>query len=338
MPTVREPASNHGSEPVETIEVSRSHPGAFGSGGAWFVALCGVLRSTDLFFRIGALKALSVLTLIAWEHLVNAVLVIPLAWQNRRYYRRVTRTEAILFLLIGVGASACGILSFTAAFRRLNPALVILLQKLQPLITIGLGVTVLKERPQPRFWPLAILAIASSYFMTFSLINPFNVEWWQLASGAVFALTAAFFWGGGTAWGKLLLGTYPQSFLLANRFLLGACFTTLLALASGRGLRFDLVVNTSDLLLDDIAYMAIVPGLLATAAFYHGLNRLPAAITSILELIFPLSSVIIMWVWFKRPLDGVQVTAAVLLCWAMYMISAVPEPADASGAEASKLT
>ncbi|HNV71270.1 MAG TPA: DMT family transporter [Candidatus Ozemobacteraceae bacterium] len=294
-------------------------------GGAWFVALCGMLRSTDLFFRIGALKALSTLTLIAWEHLVNAVLVLPLAWRNRRYYRQVTRTEMLLFLLIGVGASACGILFFTAAFRRLNPALVILLQKLQPLITIGLGIAVLKEQPRRHFWLFAGLAIASSYFVTFSLSNPFQVEWWQLASGAGYAVAAAFFWGGGTAWGKLLLGKYPQSFLLANRFLLGAVFTVMLAMLTGRGLRYDLVVTGTEPLLDDIAYMALIPGLLATAAFYHGLNRLPAAITSILELIFPLSSVIIMWVWFDRPIDGVQIAAAMILFWSMYMVSRDPE-------------
>lgn len=319
--------------------------------GIGMLLLCGILRSTDLFFRVPMLERFSVLTLIAWEHLINAVLVLPILLPRLGQWRRVTPGDAALLLLVGWGASAGGVLAFTQAFAYLNPALVILLQKLQPLITIGLSVAIGGEVPGRRFWPWAMLAIVCSYLVTFSLTDPYSPAGFEMAIGAGFAILAATFWGGGTAFGKLLLAKYDQGFVLAHRFILGAILTVGLAVTLGDGLRTDVVVESwrpaaatgSGLVAETpfsgivpvpvpkkplpmplwacLFYMAIMPGLLATASFYFGLNRIAASVASIFELAFPMASVLIMWFWFGRPLDGVQIAAAVGLCVAMAQVS-----------------
>lgn len=287
----------------------------------FLVALCGVLRSTDLYFRTPVTGVLAVLPLITWEHLINLALVTPILLANLRQYAMFSLRDFFLFVLVGCGASAAGILCFTQAFHYMNPALVVLLQKLQPLITITLGVIVLKERINLKFCLWALVAIASSYFVTFGGVDPFTGEWEKIAVGAGFALLAAFFWGSGTIWGKMLLEKYSQLFLMSNRFLFGAVFALAASYFTGSGLETEIVFAAEKPLFGSIIYMAIISGFIATTFFYTGLKWVNAAMVSILELVFPVSSVVIMWYSFNRPLSGLQIFAALVMFSAMYQVN-----------------
>jgi drug/metabolite transporter, DME family len=289
--------------------------------GAVLVSLCGIVRSTDLFFRVDAMRAIPVPVLIFWEHLINLVAVSPILWHERACYRLIGRREAVLFVLVGAGASAMGILCFTTAFRYVNPALAVLLQKLQPLFTIGLGMFFIGDRPFPGFFRWAVPAIAASYFVSFSLVNPFSSAGATAAAGMACAVGAAFFWGSGTVWGKLLLRRFGPHFIMANRFLVGTVFSGLVALLWHGDLAVDQVWTGTVPLWSHIAYMALGPGLIATTLFYQGLQWVEASLSSIVELVFPLSSVFIMWVFFARPLDAVQVASGLVLCWCIVILT-----------------
>jgi len=141
---------------------------------ALLVALCGILRSTDLYFRNPVIKTLPVVILIAWEHLINAGITLPVLLLKRRYFAKISLRDLILFLGVGVGASAGGVLCFTQAFHYINPALAVLLQKLQPVMTITLGALLLREKISRHFVGWALVAIISSYFVSFGLTNPFR--------------------------------------------------------------------------------------------------------------------------------------------------------------------
>jgi drug/metabolite transporter (DMT)-like permease len=67
--------------------------------------------------------------------------------------------------------------------------------------------------------------------------------------------------------------------------------------------------------------MAIVSGFIATSFFYAGLKWVPASMASILELFFPVSSVIIMWLGFKRPITLIQIIAGIIMFIAVYKIN-----------------
>ncbi len=289
-----------------------------------FVALCGILRSTDLYFRTPMVSNLAVLTLITWEHLINLAAVSPIILANFKQYRQINLKDFVLFVLIGCGASALGILCFTRAFLYINPALAVLLQKLQPLITISLGALVLKETISRKFLLWALIAILASYFVSFGLASPFTGDWGKIATGAGFAVLASFFWGSGTIWGKILLEKYGQMFVTANRFLFGAIFTMVLTFALGNGLESDKILGQS--LIYSIVYMAIISGFIATTFFYTGLKWVNATMVSILELFFPVSSVVIMWFSFNRPLSAVQIIAGLILFFAVYQVNRLCQP------------
>lgn len=285
------------------------------------VALCGILRSTDLYFRTPIVGSLAVLTLITWEHLVNLVVVSPILIKNLQYYRQFTWQDFLLFLLVGCGASALGVLCFTQAFLYMNPALAVLMQKLQPVITITLGALVLKETISRRFILWALVAIIASYFVSFGLTDPFSGEWQKVATGSMFAFLAAFFWGGGTIWGKMLLDKYSQLFVMSNRFLFGSIFTLTICFLFGEGLQAEIVFAEARPLFASIVYMALISGFVATTFFYIGLKWVNATMVSILELFFPVSSVLIMWLSFNRPLDGVQILAGIIMFFAVYQVN-----------------
>ncbi|MBU1106803.1 MAG: DMT family transporter [Candidatus Riflebacteria bacterium] len=283
------------------------------------VALCGILRSTDLYFRNPIIASLPVVVLIAWEHLINLAVVSPIFWLKRKQFRLLVSRDVFFFLMIGFGASAMGVLCFTEAFRYINPALAVLMQKLQPVMTITLGVILLREKVSRHFFAWAALAIICSYFVSFGFADPFTGEWRKSAIGAALAVAAAFFWGSGTVWGKLLLQKYDQSFVLACRFLLGAVFSVTLALVIHGGLKSDLII--SEQLYKSIFYMAVISGVLATSFFYAGLKWVKASLASVLELFFPVSSVVIMWLSFNRPISWVQIVAAIVMFYAVFKIN-----------------
>lgn len=287
------------------------------------VAMCGILRSTDLYFRNPIIASLPVVVLISWEHLINLALVSPLFWIKRRQFRLLQSRDLFYFVMVGFGASAMGVLCFTEAFRYINPALAVLMQKLQPIITITLGAVLLREKISRKFFVWAALAIICSYFVSFGLTDPFTGEWRKTAIGAGLAIAAAFFWGSGTIWGKMLLQKYDQSFVLACRFLLGAIFASTLAFIIHGGLKTEVVINQG--LYKSIFYMAAISGVLATSFFYAGLKWVKASVASILELFFPVSSVLIMWLSFNRPITWLQIAAALVMFFAVFQINRLGE-------------
>lgn len=292
---------------------------------ALMIALCGILRSTDLYFRNPIVKSLPVIVLISWEHLINLALVAPILVIKRHEFRRISAKDVFLLLMVGFGASAMGILCFTEAFHYINPALAVLLQKLQPIITILLGSLLLRERISRSFIGWALIAIVCSYFVSFGLANPLSGAGKTVAKGAAFAIVAAFFWGGGTVWGKILLQKFDQSFVMACRFLLGSIFTVTLAFAFKGGLQTDLILAGSEPLIYSIIYMAVISGILATSFFYAGLKWVKASLASILELFFPVSSVVIMWLSFNRPIAPIQIFAGAIMFYAVYQINLLIE-------------
>lgn len=283
------------------------------------VAMCGILRSTDLYFRNPVIATLPVVVLISWEHLINLALISPVFWIKRAQFRLIALRDLFYFVMVGCGASAMGVLCFTEAFHYINPALAVLMQKLQPVMTITLGVILLRERVSRSFFGWAALAIICSYFVSFGLTDPFTGEWKKIATGAGLAAAAAFFWGSGTIWGKLLLNKYDQSFVLASRFLLGSLFSVSLALILHGGLKSEQILSEG--LFKSIFYMAAISGILATSFFYAGLKWVKASLASILELFFPVSSVLIMWLSFNRPITAVQIAAALLMFFAVYRVN-----------------
>jgi drug/metabolite transporter (DMT)-like permease len=161
--------------------------------------------------------------MITLEHLIACVALLP--WfPGFAPLKKLSPKDWFLLLYIACGVSVGGILCFTTAFGLINPAVVILLQKLQPIVTITLSIVFLRERIAKSFYPLAALAMAAGYVLVFGFHLPDNILHGDAIVGAMLALAATALWGSGTALGKSLLTRMEPKLLTRYRYFFGLAF------------------------------------------------------------------------------------------------------------------
>jgi DME family drug/metabolite transporter len=282
-----------------------------------FVALCGILRSTDLFFRNPALATLPLIVLISWEHLVNLLVLTPTLPSVYKEIKKITPKDFLHLIIVGFGASAMGLICFSASFAYINPAITVIFQKLQPLITIALSVIFLKEKINKRFMLWTLFTVLCVILVSVDLRFPLQQDFHNLFKGIALAVLAATFWGSGTVFGKILLKKYSQRFVVLSRFALGALFGVSLSYIMGNGLEAERILGDKTLIMP-IAYMALISGTLAVNFFYAGLQKIQASLIGVLELFFPVFSVLIMWFFFNKPLSITQIFFALMLFYGSY--------------------
>lgn len=288
--------------------------------GPLFIAICMIFRATDVFFRKSVVDIMSPLELITIEHLI-ATIVLMLFTPKIDFLKTLSKREWISLLFISCGASVGGILSFTTAFQYMNPAVVILLQKLQPVITIFLSVIILNEKIDRKFILWSIIAVIAGYILSFGAVNPSEIFSSKKGLGVLYSLLAVLFWGGGAVFGKHLLSRLDSKGVTKVRYLFGSAFSLIILLFVGDvgHTVSQISVNPKSLLY--ILYMALIPGLLALTFYYKGLKTTKASTSSILELIFPLVSVVIVWFFIGRPLSMTQVISGGVLLLSIVAIS-----------------
>jgi drug/metabolite transporter (DMT)-like permease len=286
--------------------------------GPWLITLCMILRSTDVFFRDSILKVLRPLELITIEHLIGSLVLLP-AIPSFGFLKNLSPKNWFSIVFIACGSSVGGILFFTMAFQYVNPAVVILLQKLQPLITISLSILILKERVDKNLFTLGPIAIISGYLLSFGLKSPLEIISDSNFLGILYSIFAAFLWGGGAVFGKSLLNKIESINVTRLRYFFGLIFCLILSIFFP-GSNATQIIDQPQYLAA-ICYMAIVPGLLSLWLYYKGLKSTSASKTSILELTFPLASVIIVWVFLGRPLSTLQIVSGSVMLGSITMLS-----------------
>ncbi|SHH71681.1 EamA-like transporter family protein [Vibrio aerogenes CECT 7868] len=145
----------------------------------------------------------STLQVVFTEHLILTVLISPFGWRYRHFFKQLNWRMVLCMLFIGGVGSALGTLAFTEAFHYLNPTLVILLQKLQPVVAILLACFVLKERIQSSFVLWAGILILGSLVMMWPDILTLSRhdlhttrQGSDIIQGYLYALGAVVAWGG----------------------------------------------------------------------------------------------------------------------------------------------
>lgn len=295
--------------------------------GPLLIALAAILWATDAPFRLPALQSLDPVFIVGFEHVIGALIIG--AWGAYRFGAELFKLNWkgwLAAIVVGVGGSAFASVLFTASFRYINPSLTILLQKLQPIMVAGLAYLFLKERPKEGFYGWALVALAAAIVLSFPTFDfSFLSGGLDLRSrGVLYAIGAASLWALATVVGKTFVGSTHPQVVTFWRYAFGlAALMTLATLAGNLGedtaKAYD--VFSSGPLLGYLVYTSLVPGLIAMIAYYAGLSRTPAMVTTFVELLYPVSAVAINAVFLKSALDPVQIGAAALLLFAVTMIS-----------------
>lgn len=306
------------------------------TAGPFLVALGAFLWATDGPVRYPLVKKISSTAIVFAEHLIGFLYAIPIIARDYRKLFQFEKRHWLSLLFVSIGGSVAATWFFTMSFSLTNPTITILTQKIQPIIAIILASIILHEGIAKRknFWVIAIIAMIAVYFVSFGdasfgapLVDIFNPTSYFAPftsfpeaniTGLGFALLAAFFWGGSTVFGRLLLELVSFQFLTALRYFFATAFLFLIVIA------FNILPTVFSFSTEQalsILYIGIVPGLIALFVYYMGLRSTKASVATLCELTYPVSAAIINWLVLGFSLTTTQIIGAIILLAAIVLLS-----------------
>lgn len=254
-------------------------------------------------------------------HAVPFLLMSIFLFKEFKFIKTFNRWDIFLFSLLAITGGSLGTLAIVKAlflvhFQKLT--IVVLLQKLQPVFAILLSVIFLKERIKKSFLIWALIALVSAYIMSFGLKLP-SADFSSSAMIAyAFALVAAFFFACGTVISRRL----AQKFSFKTSTFYRYAFTTLIMLfwvLLTNDIRF--MAQTSQIQWLVILIIALTTGSGALFLYYFGLKRVKASVSTICELCFPLTAVIVDFILHGNQLLLIQWLSVIVLIFSILQIS-----------------
>lgn len=297
-----------------------------------------MLWATDTPFRAHLTQGLSSNFIVLVEHFFDCLIAVPLLFLNWSAVKSLTGKQWAAVLVIAIGGSALASVAFTQAFHYVNPSVAILLQKLQPLIAIGLAASILKERTGTYFWLWAFLALFGAYIISFPGFRPEVFPGEKLnpnVIGVSLALLAAVLWGASTVLGKYVLNKTNFKVMTSLRFGLAFLFLLVLNFSQHSIPPLKTVTGVDWLFLFIIA---ITSGVVSLFIYYKGLKYTRASVATLAELGFPMAAVIVNWVAYKlhwisinTELAPMQFVGIAILLFAVYKLADINEEIEVIG-------
>ena len=287
--------------------------------GPYLIVLAAALWGLDGILR-RSLFSLPPVVIVFYEHLIGAVILAPF-FLKKFWGVRFTRKEWGALLWVSLLSGVLGTLWFTTALTKVNFisfSVVFLIQKLQPIFAIAAAAILLKEKVNKGYAKWAILALLAAYFVTFKN-GVVNLETGGgTVVAALFALGAAFAWGSSTAFSRFVLFRHSNTLITGARFWITTILALVLVFFLGAGAELNLPTGNQFLRL---ALIALTTGMVALWIYYKGLKHTQAKVATILELIFPLTAVMIDIFLYDNVLSVSQYAAALVLIFAIYKVS-----------------
>lgn len=290
------------------------------SFGPLFIIVAAILWSLDGLLR-RSLYVLPPTVIVFYEHLIGFLILLPLLIPHYKTITKIKPKTWGAFAWITLLSSILGTLFYTAALGKINFiqfSVVVLLQQLQPIFVVFFAHLILKEKINKQFPIYVVVALIAAYMISFPNLQV-NLETGQgTVIAALFAIGAAFAWGSSTAFSRYALLQLPSLVVTGLRF----------GLASALGLIFVFGFNNQTALttLSQTQWLTLLAislstGMVALAIYYYGLKRTPAHISAICELTWPISAVVIDYVYFHKTLSTTQILGALILAAVIYKVS-----------------
>lgn len=268
--------------------------------------------------------------LVFLEHLLGFVVLAPFLFIYRAQFKEINKKSWAAIFWVALFGGALGTTFFTKALFAtgfVDISVVILLQKFQPIFAIILAAIFLRERFPRVFYGYAALAVVAGYFVTFK--DPFAVSgvWSAPVKAALFSLLAAFAWGSSTVFGKYSLKNLNHGLLAALRFGLTVLIMAVPALYFYRT-GISAVAGKQWLTLITIVFTS---GAAAMWLYYWGLKKVPASVSTLCELAWPVSAIIFDYFLNHNVLSATQIVGAFILVFAAYCATVLNQPITFTG-------
>lgn len=289
--------------------------------GPLFIIIAAILWGVDGIVLRPALFALPVPLVVFIEHFFALLVMLPFFFRGRKELRNLNRSDWGAFFLVAIFGGALGTMFIVKALfyvNFVNLSIVVLIQKLQPVFALVLAAVILKEKLPKKFFFWAAVAIIAAYFVTFENFVPNFSTGNKTILAALFALGAAFAFGSSTVFSKRALQKVSFQMGTYLRFGLTSALMFFIALAFGSFGAASQITSRQFLIFVLIVFSS---GGAAMFLYYFGLKRVTASVSTICELAFPLSAILLEFIIHGRMLSWSQWLGALVLFLAIYKVS-----------------
>jgi len=282
-----------------------------------------LLWSIDGLFIRPSFYTLPAPLVVFWEHLFGFIVLSPFIVLNWKKIKTLSKKNWGAIIWVSLFGGVIGTIMITKAFFAVIDgettfATVVVLQKLQPIFALFLARIILKEKLPKNFYLWALVAIAASYVLAFASygLDVFSVDLSQ--SAAIFAILAAFAFASSTVFGKRIANHLSFKALSALRFAITTAIILIFLLFTN-GLGMSTAISSVQWQL--LALIVFTSGAGAIFLFYFGLRRVSASTTTILELFWPFSALILDYVFNNNYLNTIEIIAVIVLLISFFKVS-----------------
>lgn len=293
-----------------------------------FIIIAAALWGLDGIILRPSLYSLPVPLVVFIEHALAFLIMLPFFIREFKEVRKLKKGDWGAFILVAILGGAIGTMAITKALfyvNFINLSIVILLQKFQPLFAILLAWLILKEKLPKKFFAWAGLAIIGGYLVTFGLETPSLSTGEKTIAAALFSLLAALSFASSTVFSKRAI--QKISFRMGTYLRFGITSLVMLLIVIGTG---D-INNINQINLHQfITFLIIVfsTGGLAIFLYYYGLKQVTASVSTICELAFPLSAILLEYLIRNNLLSWAQWVGVIILIYSIYKVSIMKEGRD----------
>ena len=291
------------------------------SFGPLFVIIAALLWSFDGVLRI-SLYSLPPTVIVFYEHLLGALVLLFLSFKWFKDLKKMSKKEWIAIAIVSLFSGALGTILYTAALGKINytsySVVVLLQQQLQPIWAISAAAILLKEKLTKKFLLWTLVALIAAYFISFKDLHVNLATGAGTATAALLALGAGFMWGTSTAISKFVLNKVSFLTATALRFFLAPVFALIFVFG---GNQTSQLFTLTPLQWGTLLLITFSTGMVALGFYYYGLKKTPARITTLCELVWPASAILIDYFLYHKTLSLTQIFGIILLSIAIYNIT-----------------
>ena len=282
--------------------------------GALAIAVAAIMWGFDGVFLTPRLYNLNVQYVVFMLHIIPFILMNVFLFKQYSYLKTFSVTDFGVLIAIAATGGAIGTIAIVKALFLVNfdhLSVVVLLQKLQPVFAIILASILLKEKITKRFIIWAIPAIVAGYTLVFGLNLP-NID----SNGdefyaALYAILAAVCFGSSTVLSKMALSKYSFKTVTFYRYGFASIIMFLIVIINNHFNEFSVTTPQNWLFF---VIIGLTTGSGAILLYYFGLNHVRAIISIIVELLFPISTIIFDYIFNNSILSPIQwISAAIMI-------------------------
>jgi len=296
--------------------------------GALAVAISAALWGVDGILLTPQLYNLNTAFVVFVIHLFPFLLMNLFFFKQYKLLKTMTRSDLFYFFMIALFGGALGTLAIVKSLFLLNfnnLSVIVLLQKLQPIFAVVLARIILKEKIQRHFVLWAAVALIGGYFLTFGWALPdFSTDGLTTVYAALLSLLAAFSFGSSTVFSKKILGHYSFYASTFFRYFFTTVIMFVIVLVTGHICDFSLITPRN---WQFIVLIGLTTGSGAIFLYYYGLRNVRASISTFLELMYPITAVVLDYLVNKTVYSPVQWVAAFVMLFAIVMLNYKPKKA-----------